>query len=130
MAIVDALLDDPERPALRALDANPTLPDGAGTVGGFTVLRGYSLLRGDQPPEDGLAHADLLRALTPVITPLDGSTPHVISLHRVSGLDGIALKCWLDGERSEALCEAAAGFGWPTGMSWELKQTYVFAPEG
>jgi hypothetical protein len=128
VAVVDALLADPARPALRALDPSPTLPAGVDTLGAFTVLRGYSLLRGDRPPEDGVPHAQLLGVVATVADDLDPAVPHVLSLHRASGLDGTELTCWTDGKPSEALCTALAPFAWPSGSSWELKQTYVLAP--
>jgi len=129
VAIVDALLEDPERPALKALDAQSVLPEGAGTLGEFKVLRGYSLIRGDKPPEEALSHGALLGALGAFVATLDATRPHVLSLHRVSGLDGDTVSCWLDGASSAPLCEAASAMAWPAGVSWELKQTYVLLPK-
>ena len=128
VAIVDALLDDPARPALLALIKTPTMPEGSENAGSFGVLRGFSVIRGDKPPEDGISHPGLVGALSPFAAGLEARTPHVLSLHRISGIDGIELKCWADGARSEALCKATEGYEWPVGMNWEIKQTYVLSP--
>jgi hypothetical protein len=128
VAVVDALLANPTRPALRALDPSPTLPAGVDTLGAFTVLRGYSLLRGDRPPEGGVPHAQLLGVVSTMVADLDVAVPHVLSVHRASGLDGTELTCWADGEPAEALCTALEPFSWPSGSNWEVKQTYVLAP--
>jgi len=128
VAIVDALIDDPSRPALKALIKDPTMPEGSEKIGAFGVLRGFSVVRGDKPPEDGISHPGLVGALGTFAAGLDASTPHVLSVHRISGLDGIQFKCWADGERSDDLCKAAEGYEWPVGMNWEIKQTYVLNP--
>ncbi len=128
VAILDALMDDPARPALKALDPMPQMPAGSEKIGSFDVMRGFSLVRGDQPPEDGISHEGLVKAVAPYASKLSGDKPHVLSLHRASGLSETELKCWLDGVASEELCAAFDKYEWPVGSTWELKQTYVLAP--
>lgn len=122
-AIVDLLLDDPDRPALRSV----TSEVGAGRrVEGADVFRGWTLLHGGSAL--GVDHDKLLPHVWPVVEPLDPGV-HTANIRIDHEPGDTRWRCELDGQDSPALCEAVRGYAWPLANPLtRIRQFYVFKP--
>lgn len=122
-AIVDSLLRDPDRPALRGVTPDVT----AGRrVGSADVYRGWTLLQGGSAL--GVDHDKLLPHLWPVVEPLPEGV-HTIGIRIDHQPNDARWRCELDGVESEAVCEAARRYAWPVGGPLtRIRQYYVFEP--
>jgi hypothetical protein len=125
VGIVDWVLKDPKRPALRSLEHDDMPPVTHWPLGAFRALRGWTLLRGVKVDLD---HQAILAALRPRLEALDASAPHTAHVRIASDLGEQVFTCHVDGVAAPELCEAAKGYAWPAGIGWELQQVYVLVP--
>lgn len=124
VALADALLADPDRPALRAL--TPEVQSGR-ALPGYQVFRGWTRLQGGS--DVGLDHDQVLTQLQPFVATL---TPgwHALTLRLDHEPGNARYRCELDGVESAELCEAARRYAWPVGGPLtRVRQYYLLVPE-
>ncbi|HHO50390.1 MAG TPA: hypothetical protein ENK18_05830 [Deltaproteobacteria bacterium] len=123
--IIDWVLADPSRPALRALERGQPLLAHQIPVGPFRALRGWTFLQGVKIELD---HHEIVASLADTIQRLPADSPHTIDVRITSDMGEQVYTCHLDGEEAPQLCEAARRAPWPAGIGWELRQIYLLAP--
>lgn len=122
-ALVDLLLDDPDRPALRSV--TPDVQSGR-RIGTADVFRGWTLLQGGSAL--GIEHDKLLPIVWPVVEALPAGV-HTAGIRIDHEADDTRWRCEIDGVESAALCEAARRYAWPLARPLtRVRQYYVFRP--
>jgi len=124
-AVVDWVLRDGSRPALRALESDEHPGVTQWRAGDSRVLRGWTLLRGVVVVLD---HPAIVASIAPHLKTLPPAAPHVVHIRIASELGEQEFTCHVDGQPDPALCAAAKAAPWPAGVGWELQQVYLAVP--
>lgn len=125
---VDWFLADASRPALSALHHGKAdwAPAAAPQVGAFQAIEGWTFLPG--APQD-LDHAAIIATFEGAVSGLAPDLPHTVEIRAAADLGKQAFSCHVDAAPADALCAAAREAPWPSGVGWELRQTYVLVPK-
>lgn len=125
-AFVDALLDPVERPALAAVEPQPSSAQPI-ALAGNDVLRGWTLWRG---AETTLDHPSLLALLEPALVATGNDRSRTVQIRIQPGQSQQIFTCHVDGRSADALCDAARAYAWPSGFGWEVATAYVHVGRG
>ncbi|MFT7519161.1 MAG: hypothetical protein ACI9MC_001301, partial [Kiritimatiellia bacterium] len=123
VALVDLVIADPARPALKALEPDAT----ALQLGGFDVYRGFPIVKVGKNAAT-IDHELLVAALEPIAGELSSDRAHALDVRLDRSGSKSDWTCKVDAIDSPRLCDLAKTYTWPNMHTVSAKLIYVLAP--